>query len=579
MLHYGLHYTHLSKAESHMVIKEKSCDPGIVSLWHDRLGHPGSTMMKRIIESTHGHPLKDQKILQMDKMTPYASSRWSTVSLLSTRNVAFAKFLAQIVKLIAHFLDYTVRRVRLDNAGEFTSQAFNDYCMSVGIIVEYLVAHAIYLPLGGEKKKHEKDVSWGEPSLFDLDPHIKQSETEVQKIMHIYQVSKARMKHRRPVGSKDKNPRKRKVTENVIIREDIVLEGTQNVAPIEEEIDDINKEFSINYGHSKISLDQIETEIIDEKFSYNVECDNMNGIDDSKPTSVIECQSRHDWNKWKEAMQAELNSLNKRKVFGRIFLAPGVVKLVEYIYVFIQKRNENDEVIRYKAKLVAQVSKNLDMCLMDVVTAYMYGSLDSDIYMKILEGFKMHEALSANLKYMYSVKLQRSLYGLKQSGRMWYNRLSYYLISKGYKSNLICHCVFIKKTTSGFVTIDVYVDDLNIISTHKEINEVVVHLKKEFEMKDLGKKKYCLGLQIEHMPNDTLVHQSNYIEKVLKCFNMDKAKYLSTPVMARSLNVGNDPFHPCKEDEDVLVQKYRISVNWSSYVSNNLYHAWYFFCS
>ncbi|GJZ86555.1 disease resistance CC-NBS-LRR class family protein [Tanacetum coccineum] len=383
-----------------------------------------------------------------------ASSRWSHISLLSTRNVAFAKFLAQIIKLRAHFSDYTVKRVRLGNAGEFTSQAFNDYCMSVGIVVEHQVAHvhtqnglaeslikrmqliarplimrtklpvsvwghailhaasllrmrpiyvsiappqrkkigpqrrlginvgyetisiirylkpltgdaftarcaychfneAIFPPLGGEKKNHEKGVSWSEPSLLYLDLCTKKSKTAVQRIMHMQEIanqlpdaftdtkrvtksyipavnaptrveipdvksddkvtqeSKAPLKRGRPVGSKDKNPRKRKATENAIIHEDIVLEGTKNVAPPEEEIDDINKEVSINYGHLKISLDQIETEIIDEKFCYNVACDIMNGNDDPEPTSVIECQSRHDWNKWKEAMQTEFNSLNK----------------------------------------------------------------------------------------------------------------------------------------------------------------------------------------------------------------------------------------------------------------------------
>nr|GEX93169.1 putative RNA-directed DNA polymerase [Tanacetum cinerariifolium] len=206
--------------------------------------------------------------------------------------------------------------------------------------------------------------------------------------------------------------------------------------------------------------------------------------------------------------------------------------------------------LRYLISLA--VSENLDMRRMDVVTAYLYGSLDSDIYMKIPKGFKMPKALSEKPKDMYSVKLQRSLYRFKQSGRMWYNRLSDYLISKGYKSNLICPCVFIKKTTYEFTIIAVYVDDLNIIGTHKEINEVDVHLKEEFEIKDLGKTKYCLGLQIEHMPNDILVHQSNYTEKVLKRFNMYKAKSLSTPMVGRSLNVDNDPFRPCEEYKDVL---------------------------
>ena len=58
------------------------------------------------------------------------------------------------------------------------------------------------------------------------------------------------------------------------------------------------------------------------------------------------------------------------------------------------------------------------MRLMDVVTAYLYGSLDSDIYMKIPERFKMPEVLSTKPKEMYSIKPQRSLYDLKQSGCM-----------------------------------------------------------------------------------------------------------------------------------------------------------------
>ena len=70
-----------------------------------------------------------------------ASTRWSHVCLLSTRNVAFAKFLPQIIKLRTQFLDYPIRKNPLDNAGEFTSQAFNDYCMSICIDVEHPITH------------------------------------------------------------------------------------------------------------------------------------------------------------------------------------------------------------------------------------------------------------------------------------------------------------------------------------------------------------------------------------------------------------------------------------------------------
>jgi Integrase core domain len=148
-------------------------------------------MMRGIIESANVHPLKDLKILlskdlscaacsfgkliirpfknkieneshlfleriQGDICGPISppcgpfryfmvlidvSTRWSHVCLLATRNVIFARLLAQIIQLRANFLDYQIKSIRLDNAEEFTSQSFNDYCMSIGIKVEHPVAH------------------------------------------------------------------------------------------------------------------------------------------------------------------------------------------------------------------------------------------------------------------------------------------------------------------------------------------------------------------------------------------------------------------------------------------------------
>jgi hypothetical protein len=143
-----------------------------------------------------------------------------------------------------------------------------------------------------------------------------------------------------------------------------------------------------------------------------------------------------------------LNSLAKREVFGHVFQTPEGVSPVGYKWVFVRKRNKKNEIVRYKARLVAQsflqrpgidyeetysyvvdaitfrflislvVTKSLDMRLMDVVTTYLYGLLDNDIYMKIPEGYKMPKAFNSKSRSIYSIKLQRSLYGLKQSGRM-----------------------------------------------------------------------------------------------------------------------------------------------------------------
>ena len=113
----------------------------------------------------------------------------------------------------------------------------------------------------------------------------------------------------------------------------------------------------------------------------------------------------------------ELNSLKKRGVFGPIIRTPYDVKPVGYKWVFVRKRNEHGEVVKYKARLVAQgfsqrpgidyeetyspvvdattfrflislaIRENLDLRLMDVVAAYLYGSLDNEIYMKVPEGY------------------------------------------------------------------------------------------------------------------------------------------------------------------------------------------------
>ena len=127
---------------------------------------------------------------------------------------------------------------------------------------------------------------------------------------------------------------------------------------------------------------------------------------------------------------------------------------------------------------------------MDVITAYLYESMDNDIYMKIPKGFKLPGENSTKSRSMYSIKLQWSLYGLKQFGRMWYNRLSEYLLKEGYVNNPTCPCIFIKKSEIGFTIITVYVDDLNLVGTLEELTRITNYLKKEFEMKILEKQNF-----------------------------------------------------------------------------------------
>jgi hypothetical protein len=138
-------------------------------------------------------------------------------------------------------------------------------------------------------------------------------------------------------------------------------------------------------------------------------------------------------------------------VFIDVIPTPLRIFPVGFKWVFIQKRNENNEVAKYKARLAAQgftqrpdidfnetcspvtngitfrylislpIQNHISLQLIDVVTAYLYGSLDSDIYMKVPSGISILN-MHANCN-MYYVKLVKLLYDLKQLGRMWYNRL------------------------------------------------------------------------------------------------------------------------------------------------------------
>jgi hypothetical protein len=132
-------------------------------------------------------------------------------------------------------------------------------------------------------------------------------------------------------------------------------------------------------------------------------------------------------------------------------------------------------------------------------------------------------------------------------------------------------CVFIRKSTTGFCIISVYLDDLNIIGHTRDIDEAHNHLKTEFKMKDLGKTKFCLGLQLEHLHTGILVHRFAYVQKILEKFNMDKAYSARTPMIVHALEKDTNPFRPKEEGEEVLGQEYPYlsAINALMYLANN----------
>jgi hypothetical protein len=109
------------------------------------------------------------------------------------------------------------------------------------------------------------------------------------------------------------------------------------------------KEISTNYVDYGELYDR-KTTIIDVYFATSI-ANNLQK--DPDPKSMAECKKRSDWNKWKKATEAELALLTKREVFSSVIPTPPKTFPMGFKWVFVRKWNENNEVLRYKARFVA----------------------------------------------------------------------------------------------------------------------------------------------------------------------------------------------------------------------------------
>ena len=114
-------------------------------------------------------------------------------------------------------------------------------------------------------------------------------------------------------------------------------------------------------------------------------------------------------------------------------------------------------------------------------------------------------------------KLEKALYGLKQSPRAWFGRFEKVMKEFGYKQSQGDHNIFIKHLAArGVTTLLVYVD--NIILTRndeREKHEVKQRLAKEFEIKELGKLKCFLGIEVAYSTQGIFISQQKYVTDLL----------------------------------------------------------------
>lgn len=155
----------------------------------------------------------------------------------------------------------------------------------------------------------------------------------------------------------------------------------------------------------------------------------------------------------------------------------------------------------------------------DIKTAFLYAHLNEEIFLNPPEGYKKD-----NMVW----KLKKSLYGLKQSPRMWNECFSQHLIKLGFKIATQDTSVFFKQNPRMFII--VYVDDGLVFADHQaDIEDVLNSLKQKFKMREMPVNKYR-GLEIVLLNDGIFIHQESYTRKVLETFNMAQAKQVANPV-------------------------------------------------
>ena len=130
-------------------------------------------------------------------------------------------------------------------------------------------------------------------------------------------------------------------------------------------------------------------------------------------------------------------------------------------------------------------------------------------------------------------KLQRALYGLKQSRRAWYARLSALLAELGFHSSKADTSLFTFSQKGVHIYMLVYVDDIFIVgSTPEAVDGLVRSLSAQFPIKDLGTLEYFLGLEASYNSGGMTLTQRKYALDLLHRVSMENCRATSTPLAA-----------------------------------------------
>ncbi|WVZ71103.1 LOW QUALITY PROTEIN: hypothetical protein U9M48_019724 [Paspalum notatum var. saurae] len=262
-------------------------------------------------------------------------------------------------------------------------------------------------------------------------------------------------------------------------------------------------------------------------------------ISSIEPTTIDQALSDPDW---VNAMHEELNNFTRNEVWT-LEAKPKGARVIGTKWVFMNKQDDEGNIVRNKARLVAKGYSQLegidfgetfapvarlkairfllayathhDMKLyqMDVKSAFLNGYINELVYVEQPPSFEDPNNPS------------------HQAPRAWYERLRDFLIEKGFKIGRVDTTLFTKRMDNDLFVCQVYVDDIIFGSTNEELcKEFGNMMAKEFEMSMIGELMFFLGFQIKQLKEGTFIYQEKYTRDLLKRFKMDDCKPIETPM-------------------------------------------------
>ena len=281
-----------------------------------------------------------------------------------------------------------------------------------------------------------------------------------------------------------------------------------------------------------------------------------NAAGELEPSTYAQAIKGSDAMKWNEAMLEEYNAHIANGTWTIVKLPPGQM-VVKSNWVYRIKHNADGSIEQFKARLVAKgfsqrpgidyfetfastmrhatirvilalaAIEDLHLRSVDISHAFINSEIDTEVYMAQPLGFVQKGP-------EWVCKLNKSIYGLKQSPRLWGEKLWAALKELGFRKAYSDPSLYIFDRDNIRVIVPVFVDDITLASQSADaLDKFVAELAIYFKLRDLGPTSLLLGVEITRDRAKRSIHlsQKQYILNKLNEFDMADCKPVGTPML------------------------------------------------